>query len=81
MEIKDLYGLVLMLVLIGILMGISFLILDKFQTSSGITNNAATFISNTSASIMPISTTWLPIIVVISAAAIVLSLVINAFRQ
>jgi hypothetical protein len=81
MELKDLYGFVLLLVVIGLLLGVSALILDKFYASSGLTANAQYAIGNTTEALRPIPNTWLPVITVIAAASIVLTLVIRSFRQ
>jgi hypothetical protein len=80
MEIKDLYGMVLMLVLVGLILGIGILVLDKFAIASGITEDSSTAINNTIDAISPIASTWLPIIVIIAATAIILGLVIRSFR-
>jgi len=79
MEIGQLYQLVLLLVLVGMILGVGVLVLDKFASSSGVTTGAAAVINSTRDSISPIATTWLPLIVTVAVLAIILSLVIRSF--
>jgi len=81
MEVGDLYQFVLLLVLIGMILGVGVLVLDKFSTSSGVTTTAATAINATRDAITPIGTTWLPLIVTVAVLAIILTLVIRSFSQ
>ena len=79
MEIKDLYQLVLLLVLVGMILGVGILVLDNFTNTTGITSSASTAINNTRDALAPISTTWLPLIVTVAVLAIILVLVIRSF--
>ena len=79
MEIGQLYQFVLMLVMIGMILGVGVLVLDNFKSTSGITTAANTSINNTIKALMPIATTWLPLIVTVSVLAIILTLVIRSF--
>ena len=79
MEIGQLYQLVLLLVMVGMILGVGILVLDKFQASSGMTTAAAAAVNNTKNAISPIATTWLPLIVTVSVLAIILTLVIRSF--
>jgi len=79
MEVGDLYQLVLLLVLIGMILGVGVLVLDNFATTAGVTTTAATAINNTRDAITPIASTWLPLIVTVSVLAIILVLVIRSF--
>lgn len=82
MELKDLYGLVLVLVLIGIILGVGVIVLDSFSTNSAVVGaTAGTAINNTRDAITPIGSTWLPLIVTVAAVAIVLTLVIRSFMM
>jgi len=81
MEIGDLYQFVLLLVLIGMILGVGVLVLDKFATSSGVSVSAATAINNTRDAIIPIGSTWLPLIVTVAVLAIILTLVIRSFAR
>lgn len=81
MKLGDMYGVVLTLVLVGLLLGIGMLVLQNFQDASGVTGtDAATAINDTQTAVATLASTWLPIIVVIIAAAIILGLVIRSFR-
>lgn len=79
MEVAGLYQFVLLLVLIGMILGVGVLVLDKFAATSGLTSNAITAINDTVNAITPISTTWLGLIVTIAVLAIILTLVIRSF--
>jgi hypothetical protein len=79
MEIGQLYQLVLLLVLVGMILGVGVLVLDKFGQSSGVTAAASTTINATRDAISPIATTWLPLIVTVAVLAIILTLVIRSF--
>ena len=81
MEIGELYQFVLLLILIGMILGVGILVLDKFAASSGVTTAAATAINNTRDAITPIGTTWLPLIVTVAVLAIILTLVIRSFGR
>ena len=81
MELGDLYQFVLLLVLIGMILGVGILVLDKFAASSGVTSTAETAINATRDAISPIASTWLPLIVTVAILAIILTLVIRSFAQ
>ena len=80
-EIGQLYQLVLLLVLVGMILGVGVLVLDKFATTSGVTSVAATAINDTRDAITPIASTWLPLIVTVAILAIILTLVIRSFAM
>ena len=79
MEVGGLYQFVLLLVLVGMIIGVGVLVLDKFSTSSGVTSTASTALNNTRAEIATIASTWLGLIVTIAVLAIILTLVIRSF--
>jgi hypothetical protein len=79
MEIGNLYQLVLMLVLVGMILGVGILTLDKFAATSGITSASAAVLGNTSAALAPIASSWLPLIVTVAVLAIILTLVLRSF--
>ena len=79
MEVGDLYQFVLLLVLIGLILGVGILVLDKFSASSGVTSTASSAINSTRDALTPIATTWLPLIVTVAVLAIILTLVIRSF--
>jgi len=81
MKVGDLYGFVLILVLIGMILGVGILVLDKFASTSGITATAATAINNTRDAMTPIASTWLPLIVTVAVLAIILGLVVSSFAN
>ena len=79
MEVGQLYQLVLLLVLIGMILGVGVLVLDKFGSTSGVSATASTAINNSRDAITPIASTWLPLIVTVAVLAIILTLVIRSF--
>lgn len=79
MEIGQLYQFVLLVVLVGMILGVGVLVLDQFSTTTGLTASAVTAINASRNALMPISTTWLPLIVTIAVLAIILTLVIRSF--
>jgi len=79
MEVGDLYQLVLMLVLIGLILGIGVLVLGKFGSTTGITSDASTAINDTITALTPIASDWLPLIVTVAVLAIILTLVLRSF--
>lgn len=79
MELGGLYQFVLLLVLVGMIIGVGILVLDKFAVSSGVTDTAAVALNNTRAEIATIASTWLGLIVTIAVLAIILTLVIRSF--
>jgi len=78
-ELGDLYQFVLLLVLIGMILGVGILVLDKFAATSGLSTAAVTAINGTRDALSPIATTWLPLIVTVVVLAIILTLVIRSF--
>ena len=79
MQVGDLYQFVLVLVLVGMILGVGILVLDKFASSAGVTATASTSLNNTRDAIADISTSWLPLIVIVGVLAIILTLVIRSF--
>jgi hypothetical protein len=80
MEIGGLYQFVLLLVLVGMLTGAGLVALTNFGTATGVAGTPAqTAINNTVAAIATIPSTWLPLIVTISAIAIIIVLVVRSF--
>lgn len=79
MAVGDLYQLVLMLVLVGLILGVGVLTLGKFATTSGITAEASGAINDTIDSLTPIASDWMPLIVTVSILSIILGLVLTAF--
>lgn len=79
MNLGDLYPAILTLVLVGMILGVGLIVLDKFSQTSGIGTTAATAINTTIEGIDDFPT-WIATIVVIIAAAVVIGLVIRSFR-
>lgn len=79
MEIGQLYQFVLLIVLVGMLLGVGILTLDKFAAASGVTAAAGTALNATRSELGTIASTWLGLIIVIAVLAIILTLVIRSF--
>ena len=79
MEVSGLYQFVLLLVLVGMVLGVGIVVLDKLSLTSGIGSTASTAVNNTVSSITPIASTWMPLIVTVAVLAIVMGLVIRSF--
>ena len=79
MNIGDLYQFVLVLVLVGMLVGVGVLALDKFGQTSGITPDAQAAINASRDAVGEVSITWMDLIVTIGVLAIIIGLVIGGF--
>lgn len=79
MEIGQLYQFVLLIVLVGMIIGVGVLTLDKFSTSSGVTATASSAINAARAEVAGIATNWLGLIVTVAILAIILFLVVRSF--
>lgn len=79
MEVGQLYQFVLLFVLVGMLVGVGVLALDKFGTSSGVTSAASSAINATRDEIAKIATVWLGLIITIGILAIIITLVVRSF--
>jgi hypothetical protein len=79
MELQQLYGAALLLVLVALVIGVGVLVLDKFSSTSGVTAAAQIALNGSRDAISGLSTNWMPLIVTIVALAIILGLVIGAF--
>jgi len=77
--ILEIQPVVLGLVLIGILLGVGFVILAKFSASLDAGSAAKNAVDQTSTQLATIPSTWLPVLVVVIIAAVVLFYVIRSF--
>ena len=81
MELNDLYQFILLIVLVGMILGVGILSIDKFAASTGITTAAQTALNNTRTELGTIASSWLGLIVTIAVLAIVMTLVIRSFAR
>lgn len=79
MDIGNLYQFVLVLVLVGMLVGVGVLALDKFGQTAGITDKAQEAINASRDAVGEVSITWMDLIVTIGVLAIIIGLVISGF--
>ena len=78
MELKDIYPAILTITLIGIVLGVGILVLDKYRQVSGIGSTAISAINSTRDALDDF-VVWIPVIVIVIAAAIILGLVMRSF--
>lgn len=78
LDLNDMSGVVIVLVTTGIVLGIGLTVLESFVGAT--TGSAATSVNDTANAIGDFGTSWLPIIVTVTASVIVLGLVLRAFR-
>lgn len=79
MEIGQLYQFALLIVLVGLIVGVGVLILDRFSATTGVTATAQTAINASRDAVSGIATSWMALIVTIGVLAIILTLVIRSF--
>lgn len=77
MGLNDMYGAVLMIVLVGIILGIGLYVLAQVEPNIG-GGQASTSINATITGLGGFAT-WIAVIVVVIAAAIVLGIVLSSF--
>lgn len=79
MEVAQLYSFALLIVLVGMVIGIGVLVLDKLSQSSAITDKAQEAINAARDALADIATSWLGLIVLVGACAVILVMVIRSF--
>ena len=78
LDLNDMSGVVIVLVTTGIVLGIGLTVLESFVGATS--GSVATSVNDTANAIGDFGTSWLPIIVTVTASVIVLGLVLRAFR-
>jgi ABC-type antimicrobial peptide transport system permease subunit len=76
-SINQVYSLVLILGMTGVLLGVVLTILGKMAESTGISTQAELGMNKTIDAIYDIPNTWLPVIVIVAIAGIILFLVMR----
>jgi hypothetical protein len=79
MEINQLYSFALTIVLVGLIVGVGVLVLDKFGTTSGVGSSASTAINASRDAVGDIADTWMTLIVTIGVMALIIFLVVRSF--
>jgi len=79
MEINQLYSFALTIVLVGLIVGVGVLVLDKFGTTSGVGSTASTAINASRDAVGDIADTWMTLIVTIGVMALIIFLVVRSF--
>lgn len=79
MEVAQLYQFALLIVLVGMIVGIGVLLLDKLSQSSAITPAAQEAINAARDALADLAVSWLGLIVLIGALAVILVMVIRSF--
>lgn len=78
MNVNNIFPAVLSLVLVGIVIGVGLTVLGNLSTNAGLSTDAATAVNTTIAAVDDFPT-WLGIIVLVIAAAIIIGLVVRGF--
>lgn len=78
-QIQSLYPIVLTLVVIGVLLGVGLLVLSNFRSSLTAGSNESLAVGETITALRSVSQTWLPVIVIVAIAGLILFLVIRGF--
>ena len=79
MNVSELYQFVLLLVLIGLIIGVGALVLDKFASTAGVSHGAEVSLNASRDALAPIATDWMPLIVTVAVLSIILTLVVGSF--
>lgn len=79
MELKELYSFVLLIVLVGMILGVGILVLDKFKAANTISSSANTSLGAVVTAMATISSTWLALIVTIVVLSIIIVVVVRSF--
>lgn len=77
MNVNDLVGFVLNLVILGMFLGVGFVSLGAFSGTSGVGATASTAINQTVTAMQAIPQTWLGLIITIVVLSIIIGLVVN----
>ena len=77
MALQDLYGVILVLILVAVLLGLGITILAKVESSTGITGTASTALNSSITAIAEIPNTWLGIIIIVVVAVILIGLLVR----
>jgi hypothetical protein len=70
---------VISFVLIGLIVAVGLVVLDKFMAVDGLSTKSVDALNDTIDSITPITSDWLPIIVIVAVVGIILALILGAF--
>ena len=78
-NISTLYPTIMSLILVGILLGAGLMILGEFKGAMQTDSTEANATGDVITAISGLASTWLPVIVVVIAAGIVLAILLGAF--
>lgn len=78
-QVNNVPAYVIAFVLIGLIVAVGLIVLDKFMGVSGLSTTAVTAVNDTINAISPITTDWLPIIVIVAIVGVLLALILGAF--
>lgn len=79
MHVGELYPFVLTLVLVGMLIGVGVLALDKFSTSTGMPKTTRQALNDSRDAVGAIGSTWMSLVVTIGVLSLIIALVIRGF--
>lgn len=81
MNLGDLYQFVIVLILIGFVVGLGIVVLDKFMGTTGLSSTAVAAINNTIVAIAEIPNTWLGLLVTAVVVILILGLIVGGLMR
>lgn len=79
MQINNLYGFVLSLVLVAVVVGVGMIVLSNFGGTGGLSTGASTALNNSVTSLSAILNTWYPLIITVGVLGVVIALLLASF--
>ncbi len=78
-QVSNIPAYVISFVLIGLIVAVGIIVLDRFMGVAGLSATTTGAINDTINSITPITSDWLPIIVIVAIVGVLLALILGAF--
>jgi uncharacterized protein involved in cysteine biosynthesis len=78
-QVSNIPQYVISFILIGLIVAVGVVVLDKFMGVSGLSTKAVDALNSTIDAVTPITTDWLPILVIVAIVGVVLMLILGAF--
>jgi len=78
-QVSNIPQYVISFILIGLIVAVGVVVLDKFMGVSGLSAKAVDALNATIDAVTPITTDWLPILVIVAIVGVVLMLILGAF--
>ena len=78
-QVQNVPQYVIAFVLIGLIVAVGIIVLDKFMNVSGLSTTSVDALNSTILAIEPITGDWLPILVIVAIVGVILALILGAF--